>query len=165
MTVTIRPARSSDAGGFGAAVKAVAEERRWLQSTHGFALGQTQSFLDRLLAQGLPPQLALDGERVVGWCDINRCDGLMAHGGVLGMGLLPAYRGQGIGARLIAAALETARAAGLIRVELTVFAGNSRARRLYERAGFRQEGRLRRGVRYDDGSEDDLLVMALLLDE
>ena len=45
---------------------------------------------------------------------------IYAHNGVLGMGLLPPFRGRGIGKRLIAQALGAAKAFGLQRVELTV---------------------------------------------
>jgi ribosomal protein S18 acetylase RimI-like enzyme len=53
------------------------------------------------------------------------------HVGVLGMGLLPAYRGQGIGRRLLHRTLGAARTGGLSRVELTVREDNVGAIALY----------------------------------
>jgi len=47
------------------------------------------------------------------------------------------------------------------RVELEVFAGNDRARRLYERHGFVVEG-VRRGARKLDGRREDVIVMGRL---
>jgi len=48
----------------------------------------------------------------------------------------PDCRGQGVGARFLAAARERARALALRELSLLCFAGNTGARRLYERAGF-----------------------------
>ncbi|MGC9529658.1 MAG: GNAT family N-acetyltransferase [Candidatus Bipolaricaulaceae bacterium] len=53
---------------------------------------------------------------------------------------------------------------GLHRVELEVFAGNERARRCYERAGFRREG-TRRQALHRDGNFHDVHLMAILRDE
>ena len=69
-----------------------------------------------------------------------------------------AAQGQGVGTRLMAALLEDADRRGLSRVELSVYADNERARRLYERAGFVVEGRSRRGSFRDGGYADDLLM-------
>ena len=52
------------------------------------------------------------------------------------MGLLPAFRRQGIGKRLIQRALAAARDFGLRRVELTVRENNANAIALYRRVGF-----------------------------
>lgn len=53
------------------------------------------------------------------------------------MGALPAARGTGAAPSLLADFLARARQAGCQRAELEVFAQNERARRLYERQGFR----------------------------
>ena len=87
----------------------------------------------------------------------------MRHGGMLGMSLLPAWRGRGLGERLIRQTLEAARAFGFSRVELTVRHDNARAQALYRNVGFEVEGRKRRAVLVD-GVFYDLVVMALLFD-
>jgi ribosomal protein S18 acetylase RimI-like enzyme len=43
------------------------------------------------------------------------------------MGLLPDYRGRGIGERLIRASIDAARAAGFERIVLSVYSRNGRA--------------------------------------
>ncbi len=80
------------------------------------------------------------------------------------MGIIPAYRGKGLGRRLLLAALNQARTAGFIRVELSVHADNTRAVALYERIGFISEGVQRRSVLID-GCFIDTINMALMLDE
>jgi RimJ/RimL family protein N-acetyltransferase len=52
----------------------------------------------------------------------------------------------------------------LERIELDVYAGNQRAQRSYEKAGFRLEGTLR-NAHFADGRHTDVLRMALLRDE
>jgi ribosomal protein S18 acetylase RimI-like enzyme len=85
----------------------------------------------------------------------------MAHGGVLGVGVLQDYRGQGIGTALIRAAIDMARATGLTRIELTVREQNARAIELYERLGFVREGVKRNAVRVD-GDYENLICMGLV---
>jgi RimJ/RimL family protein N-acetyltransferase len=86
------------------------------------------------------------------------------HVGRLGMGILPAYRGQGLGRRLLREVLSRMFDCGMLRVELEVFSSNLPAIKLYERAGFVTEGR-KRLARVLDGVEDDILVMGILRKE
>lgn len=88
----------------------------------------------------------------------------MRHVGRLGMGLLPSFRGQGLGRRLLREVLRQVFAKTLLRVELEVFASNKIAVGLYEREGFVIEGR-KRSARFLDGAEDDILLMGCLRDE
>jgi putative acetyltransferase len=78
------------------------------------------------------------------------------------MGVIPEYRGQGIGGALIAVTLEAAKRKGLTRIELTVRTDNEPARKLYEKFGFVHEGRLLRHLLID-GEYRDSDLMALLV--
>ena len=101
-------------------------------------------------------------DRVVGWCDVTSLRRpAFAHSGVLGLGVVKAYRGQGIGKALLRTTLDRARAIGLTRVELTVRQPNVRAVELYKKIGFAVEGVKKNGVRVD-GKYEDLICMALL---
>ena len=86
---------------------------------------------------------------------------IVAHCGVLGMGLLPPFRGKGNGAALINATLAEARRKSIIRIELTVYANNKPAIALYKRVGFKREGRLRCAVLLD-GHCMDMILMAII---
>jgi GNAT superfamily N-acetyltransferase len=55
---------------------------------------------------------------------------------IAGVAVWADERGQGVGQRLLEAARERARALGLRELSLLCFAGNTGARRLYERTGF-----------------------------
>jgi ribosomal protein S18 acetylase RimI-like enzyme len=99
---------------------------------------------------------------VVGWCDVTPKERpIYSHGGVLGIGLLPRFRGQGIGTNLIRSTLAATRTIGLHRVELTVRQNNTRAIELYRKVGFVVEGLQRDAVQID-GLYENIVCMALL---
>ena len=83
----------------------------------------------------------------------------------LGMNVASANRGQGIGAALLAEAIAWARTAGAHKVQLEHWPWNHRARALYERFGFVEEGYRRRQYRRRDGALWDSVLMGLVLDE
>lgn len=152
--------------GFSRAVDTVARERRYLGMVEGPPVEVSRAFVAHMLGGGGVHLVAVDSDgRVVGWCDIERrgAEGFR-HVGRLGIGLLEAARGRGLGRRLMWEAVEAARRHGIERVELEVFASNARAIALYESLGFQREG-LKRRVRKLDGVYDDDVLMALLLDE
>lgn len=57
----------------------------------------------------------------------------------LGLAVVEAWRGRGVGTRLLGALMDAARAAGTRQISLSVAPANP-ARRLYERAGFSKVG-------------------------
>jgi RimJ/RimL family protein N-acetyltransferase len=74
----------------------------------------------------------------------------------------PAGRDRGLGSEAVRLLVDHAFAATeLERISLEVMDFNPRARRVYERAGFVEEGRLRGAFRFDD-EPVDVIVMALL---
>ncbi|WFR94131.1 GNAT family N-acetyltransferase [Rhizobium tumorigenes] len=149
---------------FHAALDLVARERRYLTMLEAFPLAETREHVMDMIARGNPHVVAVAGNRVLGWCDITRhFFPAHAHRGSLAMGIVPEFRGQGLGRLLIDAALANARQLGLIRVELSVHADNSRAIALYEKVGFAPEGVLRRAVCID-GRFVDSVSMAIMLD-
>lgn len=152
-------------GRFREAVDAVARERRYLALLKAPSEENTRKYVEDNIRTGWPHFVALDGERVIGWCDIHSLQrDIFAHAGVLGMGIVDGYRGQGIGEALMRATLAAAKARGLTRVELSVREHNLRAKKLYEKFGFVEEGVKRRGVRVD-GVYEDLICMARLFEE
>jgi RimJ/RimL family protein N-acetyltransferase len=71
--------------------------------------------------------------------------------------------GRGAGARLLRAVVDEVFAdPGANRFDLDVFLDNERARRAYEKAGFREEGVLREWHRHPDGRFSDVRLMSLL---
>jgi ribosomal protein S18 acetylase RimI-like enzyme len=84
---------------------------------------------------------------------------IYSHCGTLGIGLLPDFRGRGIGRRLMQQTIDAA--FGLTRIELTVREGNVNAIALYKSLGFETEG-LHRNAVCIEGRYENLYSMALL---
>ncbi|WP_395686307.1 GNAT family N-acetyltransferase [Caenimonas koreensis] len=162
MAVTITPITLADVESFRECLDSVAREGRFLALLEAPPLANMQQFVAENIAKGVAQRVAKDGDVVVGWCDIMPgWHHTLQHCGSLGMGLLPAYRGQGLGARMLDQCIEQAMRAGITRVELEVRADNHAARRLYGRFGFEEEGTKRRGMRVN-GEYFDTVAMALL---
>lgn len=123
-------------------------------------------FSDPWSAQGFGELLAMpevvslvagrDGE-VAGYAMARA---VLAEGELLNLAVAPAARRQGIGERLLAAALEALRLRGVGQVFLEVRESNAAARRLYERHGFRTVGCR---PRYYQRPAEDALVMRVEL--
>lgn len=112
----IRRSSPEDAESFRLCLDAVARERLWLSFLSAPPLDQIARYLS---SPALIQFLAARGTRVVGWCDVapKPLPGFQ-HSGVLGMGLLPEFRGQGLGKSLLLQALQGSREAGISRVGL-----------------------------------------------
>ncbi|MDQ2779874.1 MAG: GNAT family N-acetyltransferase [Pseudomonadota bacterium] len=82
------------------------------------------------------------------------------HAAMLGITVVGEAQGRGVGRALMQALCDQADGwAGLLRIELSVFADNARAIALYERFGFVHEGRFR-GYALRNGVYEDVLAMA-----
>ena len=157
--VEIVPTAERYVDGFHAAVDVVARERRYLAFLQAPPVEGSRTFVQSLLNGAGVQVLAVDGDNVVGWCDVVRDwrEGFR-HGGHLGMGLVPQYRGRGIGERLARAAIDAAFATGMERIELEVFSSNVAAIALYDKLGFAVEGVKKRARKIDDAYDDNLMM-------
>jgi len=163
--IRIVPATVEHVESFHTCLDSVARERSGLAITEAFPLDQTRVFVAQNIEAGMPAFFALDGARVVGWADIRREERpAHHHRGVLGMDVHRDYRGHGLGRNLLEAALAKAKEVGLIRVDLTVYAGNAAAIDLYRKCGFVEEGRIVKG-RFLDGRFDDVIQMGLVFED
>ncbi len=103
----------------------------------------------------------VDGH-AVGSSGVSKRAGCMSHVGDLGILLKSEYRDRSIGTEIMRTLIDEARKMGLQTLFLRCFEGNSRARHVYEKVGFKETGRepkaLKRAERYED-----LVIMALEL--
>ena len=82
------------------------------------------------------------------------------HIGQVGISILPAFRGVGLGTAIMETMIDWAAAHPLIeKLALGVWAANQPAIGLYQKMGFIEEGRKVREVKYADGSYDDCICM------
>ncbi|NLS04394.1 GNAT family N-acetyltransferase [Rhizobium sp. P32RR-XVIII] len=162
MPIRIQPITIQLIEAYRAVLDAVARERKYLSRESAPPIEQTRTFVLGNIEAGNPHLLAMDGEAVVGWCDVRRnSDFNTRHSGTLGMGCLPVYRNRGIGQALLGETIAAARRIGLTRIELSVYASNHAAIRLYEKMGFVKEG-IRRNAIFHDGAYDDTFIMAIV---
>ena len=160
--IVIESIREEHIESFHHALDTVSRERKYLSFLEAPPLEDVRLFVRDMIENGHPQVVAVEGDKVVGWCDIRRNGrATHAHGGTLGMGILPGYRDRGLGMRLITAALDLAKERGLHRVQLNVYATNTRAIALYEKVGFVREGVARDEVKID-GQFIDSIGMAVI---
>lgn len=101
--------------------------------------------------------LAVDSRgSIAGHIDLRaRPEPLARHRAMLGMGVHRAWRRRGLGAQLVATAIDWARReTGLAWIDLEVLSENQPAVALYLRSGFTTIARVADMVRIDDASHD-----------
>jgi ribosomal protein S18 acetylase RimI-like enzyme len=161
--VCIVPITTAHAAGFWACVDAVARERKFLAMLEAPALQSVQGFVSENVKNDMAHFVAVDTissqPQVIGWADVLPLDRpTMAHSGVLGMGLLSAYRGQGLGRKLLTACIDKSWANGLTRIGLSVRHDNANAIALYERMGFLREGIKHQALQFDGRFYDEVVM-------
>lgn len=146
--------------GFREVLDGVARERRYLAFLEAPPMARMRRFVLDNLRNGAPQFVAVDADRVLGWCDIvPKTHATLRHVGALGMGIAAPHRSRGIGKALLQATIDGAAARAISRIELLVRADNEPAIALYRRFGFELEGRLRHYL-IVDGTSHDVLAMA-----
>jgi RimJ/RimL family protein N-acetyltransferase len=151
----IRAARDDDRLPLALVFAAVAEERDGIGTEPPV---DVQARAASWTLDGLLVAVA-DGE-VIGSIHV----GESGHGfGEIGMAIAREWRGRGVGSALMAAAIDWARAQGLHKLSLGVFAHNAAGLALYRKYGFVEEGRRVKHYRRSSGELWDSIEMGLLL--
>jgi len=109
--------------------------------------------------------VALDGDRVVGFAEVFAETSSRLRGiGMYAIYIHQDYQNQGLGLQVTELVLEEARRRGFHRLTLGVVAEHKAAIRVYERAGFQHEGRMREAYFADhDQKYHDNLIMGIIL--
>lgn len=173
----IRPARPADYPSLMDTLRAVALDDRGVVRTLG-EMPQTPQEVQKEFAKwGADPSrtgargcwlvAVLDDGRVIGEADIRRMAPLrLRHVAHLGISVHPQFQRQGVGRALMQSVFNWCTAGpgaelgGITRIDLNVLADNDRAIAMYKSLGFEIEGRRRRFIRREDGTEVDDLLMA-----
>jgi len=164
--VTLRKGRVADAVGLLGFVNAVmAEERYFLSDGLHPPMSEEHQWIRT--HDGGPRGLLIvvedRGGRVVGNLSATRVKySKGAHRASVGLGLLPPYRGHGVGRALLEEARGWARRQRVRKLTLEVFASNTRAVALYRSFGFVEDGVNRRHHKIK-GRYVDNIHMALWL--
>lgn len=145
------------------ALSIVAQERVYIEMIEAPPFEKVANFQRELIQRKGPVFYAVTNGEVVGWCDVFPEENpRQCHRGGLGMAILPAFRGKGIGSRLLQSTIERATTFGLEKIELNVYTSNVSAIALYKKFGFEEEGLIKK-YRKLDGQYYDCLAMGKFL--
>lgn len=162
MTYQIIPITEEYIAGFRDALDVVCREEKYLTFTEAPPLEKSQEYVRGNIANNYTHLVVVADNKVVGWCDVVGAGRpTKKHIGTLGIGLIPEWRGKGVGEELMRAAIKDAQSKGMTRIELTVYEPNKNAIALYKKLGFEAEGLFRKGVCLK-GELHDVVPMALL---
>ncbi|MBR0230838.1 MAG: GNAT family N-acetyltransferase [Clostridia bacterium] len=138
---------------------------RYPEEWESCTVGQEEAWIEDAVSS--PNKLALcctvDG-RIVGNCEIRfYTSKKLAHRSVAGVSVLREYWGLGIGSAFFAELIAAANEKGSGLIELEFVEGNDRARRLYEKFGFRVVSERPYAFRLKDGGYRKEFYMQKLL--
>jgi RimJ/RimL family protein N-acetyltransferase len=88
--------------------------------------------------------------------------GRQSHVGILGIAIRDGYRNAGVGTQMMKMLAVEGKKMGLKVLILDMFATNRRAQHVYEKMGFKEVGRIPKGI-FKDGKYIDEIRMALNL--
>jgi RimJ/RimL family protein N-acetyltransferase len=153
----VRPASPADARPMAELFAAVAEERTGIASEPPIDVEQRTAQFTASIASSM---VAAAGDQIVGMIHTE----VSRHGfGELGMLVDCDWRGLGVGSALLQATIDWARANGLHKLSLEVFAHNTAGIALYRKCGFVEEGHRVQHYRRASGELWDAIVMGLPL--
>ena len=99
-------------------------------------------------------------DKIIGVSGVESRPRVASHVGVFGISIAKGFRGQGIGKKLIESVLEETKdnLKHIKIVDLECFADNKTACALYKSVGFKEYGRLPKGIRHKDQFVDEILM-------
>ncbi len=169
--VLLRSLEARDAAAAIWLMRKAAEETHFLMREAeecGATIAQETEFIERMRCSKREILLGafLAGE-LVGMANIAQVGPRfrVRHRAQLGISLVQAHWGKGVGTAMMRALIACARDAGYEQIELEVVHQNERALALYRRFGFETVGRMPHAMKYADGSYADFVTMRLVLDE
>lgn len=167
--IMFRSLEKQDAGAAVFCFRKVAGETEFLlreTDECGVTIAQEEELLARKADD--PREMLLgvfSGNELIGMAGLNAVGQLsrVRHRASVGVSLLHAHWGKGIGTAMMRAVIQCAKAAGYEQLELEAVDQNERALALYEKLGFKAVGRVPRAMKYRDGRYADLISMVLYL--
>lgn len=163
--IVLRCARADEAETVLSGYKKMLSETRFLSmdpDEMNFTLEQERAFIESNNADDnkLLLLVFVDG-RYAGNCSFSgkTATRRTAHRASLGIALFQEFTGRGLGGIMIEKLLAVAKEMGYGQMELDVFSGNIRARKLYKKLGFKECGAIPGAVKFPDGTSCDDIKM------
>jgi L-amino acid N-acyltransferase YncA len=165
--VVLRSIRWDDLGDCLEFINSLVEEGADILRDEKVSRGEEAEWLGRRLASiekgELVDVVAEVKGKMVANSEVEKRSGYMRHVGYLGIAIRSGYRGIGIGTEMMKTLIGESKRIGLEVLVLDVFDSNKIARGLYQKVGFKEVGRIPKGV-YKNGKYVDLIRMALELE-
>ena len=168
--IVIRKAVPTDAAEILAVMKLIGEETPYLvMDEQGSDLSEEGMALNLASLYESPNNVllvALANGKIAGTANVSASyKKRIEHIGEIGISILEAYWGIGLGTLLLEEIIIWAEESTVIkRLELTVQERNKRAIHLYRKIGFVSEATMPRGAKTDEGEFLDVQLMRLLID-
>jgi RimJ/RimL family protein N-acetyltransferase len=165
--VVVREAHLQDAADLIRCIRTyVADSEFQVMEPDEFApdLGQGREFIQSFTdSENSILLVATHNDKVVGNLDITGGKRRrLRHTGLVGMGMLRAFRAKGLGKAMLTAGVKWAKEQHqLDRLWLQILAGNEPAIKLYEKLGFVEEGRQKDFIKVDKDHYQDNVIMYL----
>jgi len=164
--VVIRSVRWDDLDDLLEFINSLVEEDTDILRSTKVTRGEEAEWLGKRLARidkgELIDAVAELDNKVVANSEVEKRTDRMSHVGYLGIGVKSACRGIGIGRQIMKTLIQESRKAGLKILVLDHFETNKTARQLYEKVGFKETGRIPKGIS-KNGKYIDLIRMTLEL--
>ncbi len=125
--------------------------------------GETEWF-EHAMKDGMSYLVARADGRIVAGASIHPQTDKHSHLASYGIFVHRDHRDAGLGTILTKELVDTARKRGLEILQLSVYASNDRAKYVYEKCGFKECGKLTRGIKFLDGTYTDEILMELMLE-
>ena len=163
--IVLRSLERQDAGAAVFCFRKVAGETDFLlreTDECGVTIAQEEEILARKADD--PREMLLGvffGNELIGMAGLNAAGQLsrVRHRASVGVSLVRAHWGKGIGTAMMHAVIECAKEAGYEQLELEVVKDNTRAIALYARFGFVSIGRIPNAIKYRGGRYADMCLM------
>ena len=104
----------------------------------------------------------VDG-KVVGSAGMTPFTGKRAHVAEFGISIVESHRNMGLGTLILKVFIEIAKKSHFETIQLSAFSNNKRAVHVYRKCGFKKCGKLKRDIKFADGTYADRILMEQIL--
>jgi len=165
--IILRPAESEDSCEIIDTIRSNALERSYvLMEQYGKDTQSEKDYIGGLDREKNLLLVAVAGDDVIGCLAALQADAgrrnETAHILHVGLHLREAYRGLGIGSKMLAYAVKWAKESGFRKLEASIFTTNRRSLKIFKKAGFREEGLRHQRIRMGRDYIDEVLLGKVL---
>ncbi len=165
--IVIRPAEPEDSCEIIDTIRSKALERSYvLMEQYGSAADSEKDYIGGLDREKNLLIVAVAGHDVIGCLAALQAGGgrreETAHILHVGLHLREAFRGLGIGSKMLGYAVKWAKEKGFRKLEASIFTMNRRSLKLFTKAGFREEGVRHQRIRMGKDYIDEVLIGKVL---